>query len=247
MKERPILFSAPMVRAILDGHKTQTRRIIKDHKGYHPARRNSEFTLGEDGLWRHYSDGTFTSSDWRRLYGKSGDRLWVRETWWQAGETVSLYLHDDEGERSGSKRVHYAADGNPPNEPNRHYKEGLRKGFSAADPHRVWKKRSSIHMFRWASRIDLEITGIRVERLQDISEDDAVAEGIQLIDHNCFENYLVDKDWIFEGMSQKGVHAVEHPIMSYASLWESINGIGSWDANSWVWVIEFKRVTEQSK
>jgi len=81
-----------------------------------------------------------------------------------------------------------------------------------------------------------------VERLEDISEDDAIAEGIDLIEDNCCENYLVDKDWIFDGINQRGVHAVEYPIMSYASLWESINGQGSWAANPWVWVIDFKHV-----
>lgn len=178
MKERPILFSAPMVRAILDGTKTQTRRVIK-------------------GLALNWiADGfcpEFIACAENKLcpYGQPGDHLWVRETF------LGWYNTDD---GSFSHAAAYRADG---------YK--LENGE---------KWRPSIHMPRAASRITLEITGVRVERLQDISPEDCLAEGI------------------------RGEHGNGRCDLTtaYADLWEQINGLGSWDANSWVWVVEFKRV-----
>ncbi len=96
--------------------------------------------------------------------GVVGDTLWVRETWWQAGYSYQTYPEDDEYSWHGSRRVHYAADGNPPNEPNRDYPRGLSNGaFSAAEPNKVWRKRPSVHMPRWASRLLLEIIEIKIE------------------------------------------------------------------------------------
>ncbi|EKP0311662.1 hypothetical protein ACTG16_23130 [Aeromonas sp. 23P] len=96
--------------------------------------------------------------------GVVGDTLWVRETWWQAGSSHQTYPEDDEYTWCGSRRIHYAADGNPPNEPNWDYPKGLKNGaFSAAEPNKVWRKRPSVHMPRWASRILLEITDIKLE------------------------------------------------------------------------------------
>lgn len=236
-RERPILFSSPMVMAILDGHKTQTRRIIKDHKGYHPVRRNSEFTLGEDGLWRHYSDGTFTSSDWRCPYGKVGDRLWVRETW-----RTDDSLDDKAPSDFSGWPVKYAADG-----------EVLRHGACFGNAN--GRTRASIHMPRWAGRITLEITAIRVERLQDISEADAIAEGGQWSDNgprdwvkpwSTFDEVNPVNGWK-EGWSHTGETNPDKCLgsarMSFGNLWESINGQGY----PWVWVIEFKRVLEANK
>lgn len=215
IKERPILFSAPMVRAILDGRKTQTRRIIKDHKGYHPVRRNSEFKLVEDGLWRQYSDGTFTSSDWCCPYGKVGDRLWVRETW----RTNSIYDDDKPSLIPDSASIEYFADTN---------KDSLLAG----------KNRPSIFMPRWACRINLEITSVRVERLQDISDDDAKAEGIRPTPGRD----IVDR-WLVKNPkgSLSEYSSTQYPVDAYKSLWESINGPESWAANPWVWVIEFNK------
>jgi len=180
MKERPILFSAPMVRAILDGSKTQTRRIVK------------------------------SQSNICCPFGKPGDRLWVRETF-----QGPLFDSDN------SKCCVYRADGGEAPE----YvdaDDNLRQG---------WKP--SIFMPRWASRITLEITGVRVERLQDISASDCYAEG-------CFR-----PDQLKSLGSE--VTTRDNARGAYRKLWESINGADSWDANPWVWVVEFKAIDEFDK
>ena len=178
MTERPILFSAPMVRALLAGTKTQTRRVVK--------RNAYEKSIHAD---------QFAPPTCACPYGQPGDRLWVRETWAKWGR-------DDQcGE--GPSVTHepiYRADGSPWDEQD--------------------KWRPSIHMPRAASRILLEITSVRVERLQDISEADTVAEGIPAGE----------------------VSPADAGRFAYRLLWESINGPDSWAANPWVWVLEFKRV-----
>lgn len=203
MKERPILFSGPMVRAILDGRKTQTRRIYRG-------------TPTIDGE-RHPDGSGETWTDWGRCpYGVPGDRLWVRETWYCDDYRVQRgpFLEVD-----GAKEMTvYAADGPA--------------GYEDGEP----KWRPSIHMPRWASRITLEVTGVRVERLQDISEADAVAEG-------CMSD--VDQ---LKGLSHlrgsDAARALPSRLLSardaYRYLWLDINGPGSWDANPWVWVVEFR-------
>lgn len=216
MKERPILFNGPMVRALLDGSKTQTRRVVK---GQGPEW--ATFTDEEDVSGREFFMvcGEKESSGLRPIidsvycpYGQPGDRLWVRETWRGVVEIsppgrpiehgVARYVPD----REHCRRVEYAATQERDAEP--------------------W--RPSIHMPRWASRILLEITGVRVERLQDISESDARAEGVTI-----------------EGRHKGGYCAGEFlppSIRAYRDLWESINGADGWDANPWVWVVEFRRV-----
>lgn len=191
MKERPILFSAPMVRAILDGSKSQTRRIIKiqpdiEHDG------EPYWFVGGYRAWRYRGVTDILRKGGDEIscpYGQPGDRLWVRET-----------FHTVDGHRA-----FYRADYN--HNPKGDKEHGI-----------VWTP--SIHMPRWASRITLEVTGVRVERLQDISEAGAMAEGSQ---------------WSACGAPQDGSYKA-----GYAQLWESINGAGSWPANPWVWVIEFK-------
>ena len=181
-KERPMLFNAPMVRAVLAETKTQTRRV---------------FTAKNGGLWPNRNDLPGMKQILRNCpYGQPGDRLWVREAWGLAfGSPITP--HPD--------AVIYRAD----------------KGNADWDGR--W--RPSIHMPRWASRILLEIVSVRVERLQDISEDDATAEGARLCYGEPFDpaNTISDR-------------------RRYELLWEQINGPGSWDANPWVWVIEFKQV-----
>jgi len=208
MRERPILFSAPMVRAILAGQKTQTRRAVK-WRGV-DAGLNLQFSglraiRDRAGLWALESD-TRTSRETRCdltpcPYGQPGDRLWVREAF------AEEYDYCDHPEMPGAPTEHfhfgwhYRADG----QPNRDDLEG----FLSA-----WKP--SIHMPRAVSRITLEITGVRVERLHAISEADSRAEG-----------------------------AVQHPDgpwHAFRSLWTLVNGAESWDANPWVWVVEFKRL-----
>ena len=209
MKERPILFSAPMVRALLAGTKTQTRRVVK------PPRNRSAFVLLDHGKgwWPYQSDdGESELCDdgmehpYTCPYGQPGDRLWVREAFsgphcMDATDECVAVRPSKWGEGS---RIWYWADGNP--------------------THGDWTRpRPSIHMPRWASRILLEVTAVRVERLQDISEADARAEG-------CIEE-------------EKPGFPICSPRNWYRILWEQINGPGSWDANPWVWVVEFKRVT----
>lgn len=199
-----------MVRALLDGSKTQTRRMVnfKDARG----------RWDENGFYA-VTDKTIAKLPWSSHlieryitfpYGKPGDRLWVRE---------SHYLHgiwsvgkDDTGKRRWS--FHPNQDmGVQFSEPN-----GLIKGRSTTV--HGWYRRPSIHMPRWASRITLEVTGVRVERLQDISDTECVREGVTPAECTDCDGW----------------------VNAYSRLWESINGLGSWDANPWVWVIEFRRM-----
>ena len=193
MKERPILFSAPMVRAILDGRKTQTRRIAKvTDKDCKPGMITPLAGFVPRTIANHISYCP---------YGKTGDRLWVRETFKQYNGIIS-----------------YKADGNWISDFN---------DIDNFNPHENIKWKRSIHMPRSASRILLEITGVRVERLQDISECDAKAEGSYVCDY--FGRRLLDQS------SNQGCYK-----WGYRSIWESLNGSGSWDLNPWVWVVEFK-------
>lgn len=227
-----MIFNGEMVRAILDGRKTQTRRIIKD------------CTVGRDPISKFIQIGKkfigCYPEDVPELireccpYGVPGDRIWVRETWWQAGQSHARYPDDDEYGWYGSRRILFAADGNPPNEPNDHYPNGLGGGkFSAAKPNHLWRKRPSIHMPRWASRILLEITDVRVERLNCISETDAEAEGIDM-------EALFDSQDCYDCIAGHNMIGRPTATGAFKYLWESIYGSDSWRANPWVWVIEFK-------
>ena len=224
MKERPILFSGAMVRAILSGAKTQTRRIapiqsldISEHDGG-LVTWNVRFTkpIGKSRTIGSYSGGFVTPDKAQRIiaaefcpYGQPGDRLYVRETWQPIFE-----------EDAGFCGVRYASGGCP--------EEDKRAG-SYLDGTNRW--RPSIHMPRWASRLTLEITGVRVERLQAISEADAIAEGVTAVSSGGVTLFTTT-----------GVNCFQTAKDAYAALWESINGPGSWDANPWVWVVEFRRI-----
>jgi len=203
MKERPILFSAPMVRAILDGSKTQTRRVIKaqPNPGEWPLLDIAIDMRGNRvgaAVW--WMDENNQHGDERLCpYGQPGDRLWVRETFTATRDRETIIYRADPL-----------------------YADMLR-----GDLGRDWAWTSSIHMPRWASRILLEVTGVRVERIQDISEEDAKAEGASPT--------LTSLD-----ATQFG--AVGTCREGFRQIWESINGEKSWDANPWVWVIEFKRI-----
>jgi hypothetical protein len=205
MKERGIIFSAPMVRALLEGRKGQTRRICKA-KLYEPLMERG-FAPGI-GIWRGADN-----SEVRCPYGTPENKLWVRETW------RPLWASLGEG-----TEVEYRSD-------------------SATVVHPVCAKplitddrwRPSIFMPRWASRLTLEITEVRVERLADISEEDARAEGVERVHGDLF--------------GVEGVIPFEHhyPQDAYASLWESIHGPGSWGASPWVWAISFRVLTQEVK
>lgn len=242
MKERPILFSAPMVRAILDGRKTQTRRIVK------PVGNDDGFVLLDHGkgFWPYRSDDGESTSHTVRVgdklfqnetphscpYGQPGDRLWVREAWRITAHSVEEARAITEDIMSGTAvdwRATYA---------DRCVKE---LGFSredAAMSDRFQKWRPSIHMPRWASRILLEVTAVRVERLQDISEEDCLAEGVFKKVGVCELGDVVRKPDGGEAIYLSRGQA----RLTYQELWQSINGTGSWTANPWVWVVEFKRL-----
>lgn len=240
IKERPILLSAPMVRAILEGRKTQTRRVIRkqfsaDAEPAEVAATSPEGgqISGHSGLW--WDDAAACIDDAIRCpYGKPGDLLWVRETW---GD-VNL---------EGAPGIAYRADDDVRDlmaEPSFHDEHGA---FNYDDERikpyafAVWSSdliggvegrwRQSIHMPRWAARILLEVIAVRVERLHDISEADARAEGARECDPASGREVLL------AGPSQRGSF-----VLHYRDIWEQINGPGSWDANPWVWVIKFRRV-----
>ncbi len=213
MKERPILFNAPMVRALLDGSKTQTRRVVK----LPPWVLAGELDQDDD-RWPVGMDG---DGDWHRLtcpYGQPGDRLWVRETYFAWGRWETRY-----SEAKGRDEWHFV-DLTLECGRQHQFADPLpgalrRRGHGGVEP--TWWKRPGILMPKAAARIWLKITGVRVERLQDISRGHAMAEGCP------FPN------------TQQGAD----PRKWYAELWESINGPDSWDANPWVWVVEFRRLS----
>ena len=216
MRERGMIFNAEMVRAVLDGRKTQTRRIMKvqpEHAGFGVRYITESINKRDTGkyFWSE-SNGTGIHSRSKPFccpFGAVGDRLWVRETW--ARYNISQYSHD----------MAYRA-----TTPDDWPKEGR------------W--RPSIHMPRWASRITLEITGVRVEQLQDINEADAVAEGIELLPPDADLPPLYHE--YFPLGNKNGLRCNPSAAASFAGLWQSIYGEESWQANPWVWVIEFKRI-----
>ncbi len=217
MKERPILMSSPMDNAILDDRKTKTRRTVKPQP---------ELSYIVD-----CGDGAFGDEEgdvlFRCPYGVVGDRLWVRET---------LRMND-------SFKWEYSADKAPVWLPEDH--PAVLSMISWAH-HKEGDTCVSIHMPRWASRITLEITDVLVERLQDITPEDAITEGLKGItkDGKLVKYGIPDRDG-YPGNDNTGWPWCEwraSPVDAYCALWESINGPKSWDANPWVWVIEFKRI-----
>ena len=208
MKERPILMSGSMVRAIIEGRKTQTRRLAKHPlamaaKRIHSYHGQTEF----DCVLADETGGIIHCP-----YGVPGDRLWVRETWcaWDTND------EEQEANEVAGNVAHLVEIG-----------IGRWHITYRADPRRHAEKwRPSIFMPRWASRITLEIESVRVERLQDISEEDALAEGCN---GDCPVGHIPS-------------HTESPCVYHYAQLWESINGPGSWDVNLWVWVIQFRRI-----
>ncbi len=225
MKERPILFTGPMVRAILEGRKTVTRRVMKPQPDFLGSMvdPNTPFKTLDAGLHARITCP----------YGEPGDRLWVRETWHVGkphdktapADILAPLLAEGRG-----ITVLYTAGGWQSVGP-----AGREEPIYPDDqplPDWAGKGRPSIHMPRWACRILLEITAVRVERLQDISEEQALAEGVR--GEPCDHARQACADIGCWGDTAKG---------AFGFLWESLNGEGSWVANPWVWVVEFKRVT----
>ena len=197
MKERGMIFNGEMVRAILDGRKTQTRRPIKWKQT-----RFTEIGEREDGSkWPWSEDAEHACDFWHPCpFGAVGDRIWVRETWNKYGGLLTYRADHD-------------------------WIDDMRKETVCTA-----KWVPSIHMPRWASRILLEITDVRVERLNAISQEDAQAEGMELT------------GWRPTYSDPDGGGEVMTPYDNFAELWSSIYGDESWKANPWVWVISFKRV-----
>ncbi|WP_393930170.1 ASCH domain-containing protein [Citrobacter freundii] len=214
MKERGMIFNGEMVRAILDGRKTQTRRIMKvqPSDGFHPTHNGYDLDLNahwytpgvvdKNGYLQPAKKDVFGVADENEGYtcpfGAVGDRIWVRETW--ARYNIDQDSHD----------MAYRA--TPP-----------------ADWPEEGRWRPSIHMPRWASRLMLEITGVRVERLNAISQADAIAEGAPP-SHPSID--CVSREYGFPDFSRSW----------FGQTWQHIYGEESWQANPWVWVIEFKVV-----
>jgi hypothetical protein len=215
MKERPILFSTAMVQAILAGRKTVTRRVVKVNIRQE-CEGNEPYCFSVfDKNWNQYCDSDempLTLADITNFhkYGKPGDALWVRETW-------AKYVTSD---CAGGVTTRYR------------YKADLK------DECYQWKP--SIHMPRAACRLRLKIVSIRVERLHDITEEDAVREGINPV--RSFDSGAgISRRQLYENYLPHGYTEVL-PIDSFKSLWISINGHESWDQNPWVWRIEFEKI-----
>lgn len=208
MKERGMIFNGEMVRAILDGRKTQTRRPIKWKQT-----RFTEIGEREDGSrWPWNEDAEHACDFWHPCpFGAVGDRIWVRETWQAIHDYCDENGHVDERRYARSIPRHRGNYWHPV------YEEAW-GNESREDREFPW--RPSIHMPRWASRILLEITDVRVERLKSISDGDAIREGCSTAD-------MKSGDCVAD---------------VFARLWASIYGDESWNSNPWVWVIEFKRV-----
>lgn len=240
-KEKPILFNTEMVRAVLAGNKTQTRRVIKSpaknmqESGNEVINRNPDndpwykeriwSMRMKGGMWGDYTHKRFLEFC---PYGKVGDRLWVRETFYEKGYWSRQDYESGDRDYSWVKEslFGYAANGE------------IDKTSCWKDGKQIIRKKPSIHMPRKYSRINLEITDIRVERVQDITEEAAKAEGAQQM------------------AIRKGEYCHKFDLSgnSYGSfktgfnyLWDSINkkrdnGIYSWDKSPWVWVVEFKLI-----
>lgn len=214
MKEIPILFSTPMVQAILTGRKTQTRRLaevpVHDHYGTDIMDWGlSKHPYQKEGKWLYNVQSDVDSCNTFELkakYGQSGDLMWVRETWryemgyigeWPHQEPVGYVYKADEDQYEG-------------------------------------KYRPSIHMPKEAARIWLQVTDVRIERLRDISEHGAIAEGVEKRPGTGRSTQFDYKHYAYE-LS----YDVDAKV-SFRTLWEKINGADSWQANPWVWVISFK-------
>jgi hypothetical protein len=216
--ERPILFSGPMVRAILDGRKTQTRRAFNDKAKWHFLEGHGDLSICP--------------------YGVPGDRLWVRETWMDLrGTGIEPYT-------AAPTHYAYAAD-SPPGS----YSDQCRKDFGL-------KWRPSIHMPRVASRLTLEVVNVRVERLQEISEEDAKAEGCEARPSGTwwqgykeFAGDLIHQqwkgdappEWMIEHKRMKPTPHLDRSAKdAFETLWNAINSERApWASNPWVWVVEF--------
>ncbi len=221
MKERPVIFNSEMVCAILDGRKTQTRRVIANVSPDNciPLQKP---TKTKDGIYTHVMDAP---GHGLCPFGRVGDRMWVRETFAILGNEDGCPIDWDgnliKGDEKHAARIYKASCWQEPGN------YGL---WSIPDRDTQYEGawRPSIHMPRWASRMTLEITAVRVERLNDISEEDARAEGVAPSQH-----IITPPEALYR--------------VGFLNLWQSIYGEESWSANPWVWVIEFRRVCDSAR
>lgn len=228
MRELPILMNGPMVRAVLEGRKTVTRRICRDQP---------HVSAGTDGVAWPDGKGTDTIT-WGGAPGcyldrspyHVGDLLWVRETFLREphpsdlGMTREMIPHIWDMACAAAGTIHFRAD----------------ESHDWVADGRRWTP--SIHMPRWASRITLEVIGVRVELLQSISDEQCIAEGIE-------RDQTYPTLWRrgrLEG-DQNTVNVTGFPKLAFRSIWEAINGPANWKANPWVWVVEFKRIEQERK
>lgn len=202
IKEHGVLFKGAMVRAILRGDKTQTRRVVKHALPWAERFEPAPFKgYGREREWIQMTkDETRQAGAGKCRYGIPGDRLWVKETFSQPGGTYHFQADED------------------------------------VDHRKVFVWRPSVLMPRYASRITLDVVAVRVERLQDISETDAIAEGIE----SAPGTYSGQRFWKNYGMGNFLGYLTARD--SYRTLWEKIHGPGSWAANPFVWVITFKKI-----
>ncbi len=208
MTERPILMSGPLVRSTLKDRKTQTRRVLRlQPDRWEAARDESAIVACSDGVWVLTVGGVVRQSLGKCPYGAPGDRLWVREAW--AGDSMCGYVY---------RADHPGAD--------------LARGELDDGEQEIRAWRPSIHMPRWASRLTLEVTGVRVERLRAITQADAVAEGMP-----------DSRDlWCMPASSLSDT-SLAGPRAAFATVWDSLKPKpgAAWADNPWVWVIEFRR------
>jgi hypothetical protein len=247
MKELPVLFKGEMVRAILDGRKTQTRRVVKPQ----PARDARDVMKVGPRLWhigKWEREGVTSPAGWAQIFkcpfGDPGDRLWVRETWkpgaWRDDGRIAIdYKASPELTKTPWLRI-------PNDDMDEKFSDYWHKWsnelqYAGIEPdddgYYLWepgksplKWKPSIFMPRWASRIMLEVVSVRVERLLEITPGDAKAEGIE-----------VARD-AYKGAPEAFIQEVY--VRKFAKLWDKINakrGLG-WDVNPWVWVVEFRRI-----
>jgi hypothetical protein len=246
MTDRPIPFTSSMVQALLSGRKTQTRRVLKlptkthsggpiyerpDMGGWAITTHGGEgvFAIGKDGrrytppervgLW-HQTTGTCVAAPFA-----VGDRLYVREDYYQRGHWQRVEGAQTKGGKQ--KWAFVPAD----NVILFEAPDSFRKGRHHHDPATIaWHKRLGRFMPRWASRLTLTVTDVRGERLQDISETDAIAEGL------APAPMANDMRW---KITEDGAWLYDDPVKAYSSLWDSINGLGAWDANPWIVAVTF--------
>ncbi|RKH01477.1 hypothetical protein D7X74_37800 [Corallococcus sp. CA047B] len=213
VRERPILFSAPMVRALLGGRKTVTRRLVKPQRGWKLGWYDKQGVIVPVNADRHGDPG----DDITCPYGQPGERLWVREAFHITSANEAVYRADYPGNATA-------------------------RGMENIPAEQDVRWRPSIHMPRWASRLTLEVVSTSVERLHDITEGDAQAEGAVFRDFGRGNYGRQRPGWAMsvEQLDRGTEHCLDTARFAFGNLWNAINGENSWLSNPWVWRVEFR-------